>query len=187
MLGRGPEAHKRPRKGPEGQKRLGRGPRNPQKPEKESPQKGQKRGKRPRSPQKKAQKRPRGQKRLERRPAHKRPRKGPEARSANNLRRGEAGKSISNPVLMHKQKKPETQPLRKAPQPTGKKLVWDKLKPETFGQNFRSKLSVKTQGPKPYTISTMCRIALSGSTASSSTSTDSSWRNTTGKPSLPCT
>ena len=37
--------------------------------------------------------------------------------------------------------------------PGGTKRVLDKLKPETVAQNFRSKLSLKTQGPKPYTIS----------------------------------
>ena len=149
MLGRAEKA-------PRTKKRLGRGPRSPQArkgpearkcweeaqkptkgPEKEETHKRPRRGPEARKGWKDAQ-------------AHKRPRKGPEARSANNLRRGEAGKTISNPVLMHKQKKPETQPLRKAPQPTSKKLVWDKLKPETFAQNFRSKLSVNTQGPKPW-------------------------------------
>ena len=159
-LGRGAEAHKRPRKGPEarkgwedaqkkthkrprGQKRLGRAHKRPRKgretrkgwEEAQKPTKGPEEAPRPEKAGKRHQKAQKSQQLA--------------------LRRGwqKYFQPSSDAQANPSSKKPETQPLRKAPQPTSKKLVWDKLKPETFGQNFRSKLSVKTQGPKPYTIS----------------------------------
>ena len=101
----------------------------------------------------KAQKRPRprglvgrgpeAQKRLGR---GQKPRKGPE--EAPRPRKGGVEARLAKVFpLMHKQ----IQAARSSkPNLSGKlhskKLVWDKLKPETFGQNFRSKLSIKTFG-----------------------------------------
>ena len=82
--------------------------------------------------------------RTKKRPAQKRPR-GPQRQQLASRRGWQKYFQPSSDAQANpSSKKLETQPLGKAPQPINKTLVWDKLKPETFGQNFRSKLSLKT-------------------------------------------
>ena len=149
-MGRGPEAHKRPRKGCKARKGW------------EKAQKA-----RPEKAEKKPRKGPEARKGWEE--AQKRPRRGPEARKGWEeapkgpekaprpaapttcvaARLAKVFPLSSDAQADPSSKKLETQPLGKAPQPISKKLVWGKLKPKTFGQNFgqnfRSKLSVKTK------------------------------------------